>query len=138
MKASWGPEMARAQRMLGGMGHAFVGAAAKEIERITVTLVRNQHRTERDPYGRRWKPKKIPNGQRTLTDTRKMRSRWDSSSKPSLVSITQAQDYWRYHQTGTRIMPRRMVAPEVMFPAAWIKLYRRNVGDMFVRLADGV
>lgn len=80
--------------------------------------------TERDPYGQRWKPKKRPDGRKTLTGkTRRLRSGWRRVVRGKSFVIYPSVEYAAYHQTGvpSRNLVRRRMVPskDSGMPRAW-------------------
>jgi hypothetical protein len=72
-----------------------------------------------DPSGRRWRPKKRPNGKPTLEATSDMKDSAQAIPGPSgdiLLSVDGPADF---HQSGTRKMVARKILPEGSLPPQW-------------------
>ncbi len=77
------------------------------VIRAEKNFIANEFSKEVDPYGKKWEPKKVPNGNKILIDTKKMRN----SFKYTRRGISNAKYYSSFHQTGTKKMPRRAMFP---------------------------
>lgn len=75
-------------------------------------LVRREFVQERDPYGKRWKRKKVPDGRPVLTgETRQLRRNISSRTTTSGFRIHANTPYASFHQSGTGRMPQRKIFP---------------------------
>jgi phage gpG-like protein len=110
----------------------FKGALTKEMSRETLAFIEEGFRTESTPYGQKWRPKKIPNGQQILVEKDKMRRRFFARVGLGSFSIKNAQPYYPTHQFGapSRNIPRRQMVPDAnRLPIKWIRTY----GKVFTR-----
>lgn len=95
---------------------AVAGAIRDEIEK----MIDSQFDQRRSPEGRPWAPRKPPTGSWPLLQkTGKMRRDYHVVAKTTGVTVTNNRPYASYHQTGTRYMPARKVAPDGALPASW-------------------
>jgi phage gpG-like protein len=104
---------------------------SRDMADETVGLVQDGFREETDPYGDRWTPKQAQDGRKTLSGkTSRLKGGWHVSARSSRgFTVSPAVNYARFHQSGTRRMPRRAMVPfEGRIPAKWLSIYR----DVFV------
>ncbi len=101
------------------------------------TLVKQQFAKQQDPYGKRWKRKKIRDGKPVLTgETRQLRRNIDKTVTPRGFGLTAATEYASFHQSGTRNMPQRKIFPTPLegLPRKWKKELRPVVVKALDRL----
>ena len=80
----------------------------------TLNFVKDRFREEKDPYGKRWKPKQIPDGRKVLSGkTSNLKGGWHvaKQSRRGFI-IAPSVDYATFHQTGTRYMASRKMVPD--------------------------
>lgn len=112
--------------------------AAPQAARAIRRLITRQFNTGTDPFGRGWAPlaaSTIARGRRAppLTDTRRMRRGIRVNLlRPSGIGITVPDPPSRFHQFGTRKMPRRAILPlRATLPKSWAAAIERAVRDEF-------
>lgn len=114
MKDNWESKL-EGWKKLFESGEILVTATSAAMANETVNLVKDGFRTETDPYGKRWKPKKRRDGRKTLSgETSQLKSGWHvrkNSKAGFLIAPTVA--YAAYHQAPRRTsrLPRRMMVP---------------------------
>jgi phage gpG-like protein len=71
-------------------------------------LIAKEFYTESSPWGHRWKPKKIPNGQKILIDTRYMRRSFHYQSTSQTAIVNNTAPYFDHATVGTgrQVLPR--------------------------------
>lgn len=108
---------------------AISGSLAEE----TVNMIKDGFRAETDPYGDRWKPKKYPDGRKTLSGpTSRLKTGWHiKAQNGSGFVVAPAVGYAAAHQDPGRTgdgklrRPRRMMVPsaERGLPEHWARAY---------------
>ena len=109
---------------LASRGHK--SALTKEMSKATLGLIEEGFRKEASPYGKRWKPKKKPNGQKTLVEKDHMRVRFHARVGIGKFTITNPQPYTATHQYGdsSRNIPRRQMWPSAnKLPQKYVNVY---------------
>lgn len=116
-------------RRLFEKGHIAVKVTSKLQAEQMLGLVREGFRTERDPYGRRWKPKKRPDGRKVLHGkTGQLEAGWhvqkaDAGGSIIAPSVRYAAPHQRPRRgpDGRLKRPTRMMVPtpERGVPARW-------------------
>lgn len=89
-----------------------------------LNLVKDEFRTETDPYGKRWKPKQADDGRKTLSGkTSRLKNFQIKRATKSGFTIAPTVDYAAPHQTGApkRNLPQRMIVPTRGLPRKWSK-----------------
>lgn len=100
---------------------AISAKAAPKIQ----SEVKRQFVTQRDPYGKRWKPKKVRDGRPTLTGkTRNLRRNISKLVTTIGFRIDADTPYASFHQRGTKFLPIRMILPSPAkgLPPKWLKI----------------
>lgn len=109
---------------------ALFDAAPDVLTQISVggaeellSLTKDRFRTETEPGGRPWEPKKARDGRKTLSGkTSRLKGGWHVKRTASDgFTIAPSVDYATYHQTGTKRMAARKMVPEGHLPAAYSK-----------------
>lgn len=94
-------------------------AAADATADVILDLVDEGFDKRQDPHGRRWAPRKDRLPHPILEKTRDMRTNYFTVVRGSRVVLENNTPYNKYHQTGTRHMVARPVAPTGPLPHAW-------------------
>jgi len=99
----------------------------------TLTLIADGFRKSKTPTGRRWKPKKRPDGRKILVGkTARLRNGWHRSQiGPESFTVSPSVDYAKYHQTGTRrgLVPRQMIPDGNRLPSRWDRAFQETAED---------
>lgn len=97
-------EFEELRKVLSDPGSVLDSVSASLAEEA-VGLIQEGFRTETDPYGRRWKPKAIADGRKTLSGrTNRLKSGWHVTRQTrDEFTIAPAVEYAEYHQEGTGI-----------------------------------
>lgn len=103
-----------------GVGEEFLG------------LVADGFRGERDPWGRGWAPKKVPDGRSILVgkSTRLRRSWHLERTARGVITIASGVVYAAYHQRGNRRMVARKQVPDDVLPPAWNAALQETAEDV--------
>lgn len=119
-----------------------LGKAAKALDNVGKAcgfelkdLVEEGFRSQTNPYGERWDPPLLRQGQ-ALSDTGRLRRSWHVARADRRgVRIATSVDYARYHQTGTGIHgpSNRPIVPVRKKMLAWTSSGQR----FFARSVDG-
>lgn len=114
----------------------FKGALTKEMSKDSLDFIQEGFRTESTPYGMKWRPKKIPNGQQILVEKDKMRRRFRARVGLGSFAIGSDTPYTNRHQYGFKgpdslgrkiSTPRRQMWPDPnKLPAKWIRSYTKT------------
>src|SRR5688572_7388611 len=110
-------DFAKLRRLRKKLGPSGIKQLKRDIlENVAEEILgftKQRFRDERDPYGRRWAPKKKPDGRKVLSGKTSRLKKWQVK-KRSLRGFTIAPTvtYAAFHQDGTRHMPRRMIVPD--------------------------
>ena len=88
-----------------------------------------------DPYGNRWRPRKIPQPWPLMKRSGRLYGSLNTAVRGSSIIATRKAPYARFHQTGTKHLPIRLVVPSAKrgIPKSWNKLFRRRVARQFKR-----
>lgn len=111
-------------------GHVLTSATNNAMAEEMVGLIKDGFRTETDPYGKKWKPKKKPDGRKTLSGkTSRLKGGWHVKRKSdSSFTVAPSVDYATPHQTGApsrNLVPRRMVPTQSRgLPGKWSKAFK--------------
>lgn len=88
---------------------------AVEVAEEMLNFVRERFRTATDPYGKRWKKKKRPDGRKPLHGPTGRLKAWRvAEANARRIVIRPTVDYAVYHQSAAprRVIPRRMMVPD--------------------------
>lgn len=116
--------------------------SAKELREIVKStakkasqeLVQLGFKTETDPYGNRWAPKKKKNGKPILVNTGRMKKSFRYKTGLSQVKISNLKKYAIYHLTGIPgKMPPRLFVPFKKSSKLWNKFIRGRVDKALQR-----
>ena len=101
------------RKILEGLdGRKIRRTVAKQGSFVIQQMVKRQFATQQDPYGKRWKRKKVPDGRPVLTgETRQLRRNISSRTTTSGFRIHANTPYASFHQSGTGRMPQRKIFP---------------------------
>jgi phage gpG-like protein len=106
---------------------------SRNLAEETVGLIKDGFRREADPYGGRWKPKKIADGRKVLSGkTSRLKGGWHvaSADRRGFV-VAPAVDYATYHQSGTRKMAARPMLPDGRgIPDSWQDAWEGIISDV--------
>lgn len=100
-------------------------AISRNSAEEVVGLIKDGFRDEKDPYGKRWKPKQIPDGRKVLSGkTSNLKGGWHvTSSSKGGFTVAPSVDYAVHHQFGAPRagIPQRMMVPSKArgLPAGW-------------------
>jgi hypothetical protein len=130
---------------LSGVPARTAALAAPELTKRLQT----EFRAGTDPYGQRWaplRPSTIAKGRRPppLSDTYTLRNGTNVRPRRSGragLALTVGAPYGRFHQSGTRHMVARRIAPQKGLPAAWRAILvnaSKRAGQASVLAARGV
>jgi phage gpG-like protein len=94
--------------------HTLVEVQSQALAETMIELIGEGFNAERDPYGRRWAPKKKPDGRKVLHgETSRLRNGWHVvSARRRGFHVAPSVEYAAYHQAprfGRR--PTRMMVP---------------------------
>jgi phage gpG-like protein len=99
---------------------------AHEMSETTRKRIEYGFRYERDPYGKPWPKKKIPNGQKTLVESGDMKKKFKVVLSPGGFRFSNPQPYTNTHNYGDRsrnIPERKMWPGSKGLPALYIRDY---------------
>lgn len=108
---------------------------ADNLAEEALDLVAEGFANESDPYGKRWKAKKKPDGRSVLVGkTARLRRGWHRKRVSSKgFRIGPAVDYAQYHQESTsRMVARKMVPDAGRLPGKWSKAFN-GIAQEFLR-----
>jgi len=108
--------------------------ASRVLSQETVTLIQRGFTAQRSPYGRRWRPKKRPDGRKTLHGpTGRLRTTYRPLGVSTLgFKVDTAAFYARFHQSGTsRMVARKMVPDGRGIPGPWRKGFKLRAREDF-------
>lgn len=110
--------------------------AGKALGQEAMKQIADGFREERDPYERPWEPLKKRRG-RILRDTGRLRNSF--FVRPMLLgfAVTSNVRYARFHQQGTRRMPRRMMMPSGRLGPIWTDALNRVANKLMKRWVNG-
>ncbi|HEV8246075.1 MAG TPA: hypothetical protein VGP93_09920 [Polyangiaceae bacterium] len=102
---AWEEEFASTNKVLEVM--------ARDMAEEALDLVKEGWSKQADPYGKRWKGKKRPDGRQVLIGkTARLKGGWHvRRSGRNGFTISPSVDYAGYHQTGTKFAPQRAMVP---------------------------
>jgi phage gpG-like protein len=88
-------------------------AMAKVINDSMKKLIAKEFANETSPWGHPWKPKKIPNGEKTLIDTRYMRRSFHYQATSASAKVTNSAPYFEHATVGTgrQVLPSGNTIP---------------------------
>ncbi|MEE8306470.1 MAG: hypothetical protein V3R81_04345 [Gammaproteobacteria bacterium] len=111
---------------------AIIPGAAAVVQK----LVKKQFVTGVDPYGNRWKRKKVNDGRPVLTGkTRNLRRDISKIIGRSGFGVKVGTDYASFHQDGTKNMPQRKIVPDFAdMPKSWKRALRPIVTVAITKL----
>lgn len=115
--AAFGRKLATAPRLL--------GTISRNLAEESLTLAALGYRAARDPYGAAWAPRKSGGGRALLVRTAAQRnSAAVLAAIAAFFAVAYTMAYARFHQHGTRNMPRRSVLPRGgRLPGKWSTAY---------------
>lgn len=108
--------------------------ATKAIGQFLINQVGLEFKLGKDPFGAPWAPnapstlkRKLSKGStgagkpKVLIDTGNLRNSWTTRTTKNMVEIGTPVPYAKYHQSGTRKIPQRMLLPQndKQIPAHW-------------------
>lgn len=90
---------------------AIMDLVATSLAEESLGLIKDGHRTETDPYGQKWAPKKRPDGRKVLSGkTSRLKTGWHIKRVTrDGILIAPSVDYAVYHQDP---LPRRRLTSE--------------------------
>lgn len=108
---------------LASRGLAF--DCSRDMADAHLRQVEREFETETDPYGKRWAPKKRPDGRKILQGkTGNLRKFRRAAISPRGYKIGTTAPYLRFHQSGTSRMPQRRVLPGRRLPTQLASEFR--------------
>jgi phage gpG-like protein len=108
---------------LASRGLAF--DCANEMAEAHLRQVAREFETERDPFGKPWKPKKRPDGRKILRGkTGNLRRFRKATINQRGYKIGTTAPYLRFHQSGTSRMAQRRVLPGKRLPTQLASEFR--------------
>lgn len=110
--------------------------AGKVLGQEAMRLLADGFRRERDPYDRPWQKLKRREG-KILRDTGRLRNSFFARAFPLGFKITSSVGYAKYHQDGTRHVPRRMMLPSGQLGQVWTDALNRAAGKLMQRWVAG-
>lgn len=110
---AWAKAMGAAPDLLENM--------SRQMAEEATSLIADGFRQQRDPYGRKWKPKQAADGRLTLVGkTARLRNGWHvTRASRGGFGVSPSVDYAIYHQFGA---PRARIPQRMMFPSAGLGL----------------
>jgi phage gpG-like protein len=116
----------------------FMAANTREMSKATLDLIEEGFVKTSSPTGRKWQPKKRPNGHQTLVEKGHLRSRFSARVGRGSFEIRNPQPYARVHNYGSDIMPMRKMWPESgALPAKYSRAYTKIVTRRFFKIISG-
>jgi phage gpG-like protein len=98
---------------------------AREMADAHLRQVAREFETETDPYGKRWKKKKRPDGRKILHGPSGSLRRFRRAAvSPRGYKIGTTAPYLRFHQSGTSRMAQRRVLPGKRLPTQLASEFR--------------
>lgn len=122
---------------------AIRNVIAESLAEECINLVKDGFRSETDPYGRKWAPKKKPDGRKVLSGpTNRLKGGWHRKVVTAdEVIISPAVDYALHHQVADSEsrLPRRMMVPDdaLGMPPEWEKTLNEASTDAFAVIFGG-
>lgn len=89
----------------------LIEEAIKEQQDKILEEVKGNFRKGKDPNGKTWKPLKSGKPA-TLYKTGHLYSSYDVVSNKNFIKIQNTAPYAKFHQNGTKYLPRRQVVPD--------------------------
>jgi hypothetical protein len=118
---------------LDSLGFRF--QVADTLSDVSLGLVAEGFARETDPFGRRWAPKKRPDGRRILRgETNRLVQFRKAFVNQHGYRIESRAPYGHYHQTGTSRMVARKMTPDGRLPPRWASELRSAAIAMTHRL----
>jgi hypothetical protein len=114
-------------RKLGALASASVAfEVSEQMANRTLGFIAQEFEQERDPFNRRWSPKKRPDGRKILRGETNRLIQWRKTYvNQHGFKLSTPAPYFRYHQTGTRRMVARKILPTgTRLPAVWSSEFR--------------
>jgi phage gpG-like protein len=110
---SWAKAMGTAPGLLDQM--------SRQMAEEAVGLIADGFRAQSDPYGRKWRPKKVPDGRNVLVGkTANLRTGWNvTRSTRGGFTVSPSVSYAVHHQFGA---PRARIPARMMFPSTKLGL----------------
>lgn len=115
-------------------------ANTKEMSKKTEELILDGFKKESTPYGQKWRPKKVSNGQQILVEKDRMRKSFKALVGLDKFTISNPTVYYNTHQYGdsSRNIPKRQMVPDPnKLPIKWIREYNKIVQERFFRVIKG-
>lgn len=109
--------------------------AANAVANPVKNLVESGFDKTKTPFGEAWKELKKPTGKRPLEG---LRDFFDVRVEGKRVILTHKKEYAKYHQDGTRYIPKRQFLPELVLPTDWQKKLSVPVQKAISRYLRGV
>lgn len=108
----------------------------EEVIKVTLEkLIKSEFNASKDPYGKSWKPKKVPNGKPPLEDTGKLKSSFKYNISSNKISVTNKVSYF------TEATEVNKVLPESTLPINWEseinKKVKRYLDQNFKKILKG-
>lgn len=104
--------------------------AANAVANPVKQLVERGFNKTKTPFDERWKELKKPNGKRPLEG---LRDFFDVHVEGKRVILTHKKEYAKYHQDGTKYIPRRQFLPDLVIPTNWQQKLRVPIQKAIVR-----
>ena len=99
----------------------------KAVSKELSDLVDKGFQDKRDPYGKKWKITK--KGHEFDPNDSIRKSVKVTASKDS-VDFTSSLPYTKYHQTGTKNLPQRMMFPDGELPRTWSNSLEKIIDNL--------
>jgi len=113
----------------------IVQYAIKELADETVELVQDGFSKESDPYGRKWAPKKVPNGKPVGVDTGRMKATVSPVISGSHFGVTFGVPYAQYFHAPSGRAQRWLVPNKSMgVPPSWLARYEHIIETTFLEM----
>lgn len=109
-------------------------AVSVALAEASIDRIKQGFRTEKDPYGKRWKPKVREDGRKVLSGpTGRLKGGWHRvrADEDGFV-VAPSVAYAAYHQRGNARLPRRMMVPsdDKGLPRAWRRDFEQAAADV--------
>lgn len=108
--------------------------SARAVANPVKTLTEKGFDDTKTPFGERWQDLKKPNGKRPLEG---LRDFFDVRVEQNRVILTHKKDYAKYHQSGTRHIPRRQFLPDLVIPTQWQQKLSVSIQKAVVKYLKG-
>lgn len=114
-------------------------ALNKNLAEEALGLIADGFKSQSDPYGAGWKPKKKPDGRAILVRSGRMRASWHVSQVTARsFTVSSSVTYAPFHQGGTRYMDaRRMVPGPGRLPRRWLDPLREATKEFLLTAFKG-